>query len=154
MHTGSLRDSCPAPAAKCTLCDCMGWKQELRRQNEQNRDPVLLHSTPNCGHTSQKSVLFQTKIGFHTQLTLHQGSNTEMTFSSLISVLAEVRTGPWGLPVPLTLGFTLSEMHMVPERDVVCFISHLQLNLHLRLEGKAIPAKNRNDAPKLQHNTP
>lgn len=85
-----LGDSCPAPAAKSTLCDCMEWKQELKQQNEQNQDPVLLHSTSNYGHTFLKSVLFQTKIGFHTQMTLHQDSKTEMTFSSVISILAEV----------------------------------------------------------------
>lgn len=95
------------------------------------------------------------KIGFHTQLTLPQGSNTEMTFSAVISILAELRTGPWGLLVPLSLGFALSEMHVVPEWDVVCFISHLQkLKLCLHLKGKAISAKNyRNDAANLWHNT-
>lgn len=47
-------------------------------------------------------------------------------------------------------------MHVVQEWDaVVCFISHLQkLKLCLRLEGKAISAKNyRDDAANLLHNT-
>lgn len=46
----------------------MGWKQELKGQNEQNRDPVLLHSTPKCGQTFQKSVLFQNTFPYTVDL--------------------------------------------------------------------------------------